>query len=47
MVAIILAFPIITVHYSHHISQVGFPAIVMLGEKIKESPVLCMYIDGY
>jgi len=44
MVVIILAFSSITVHYSHHISEVGFPATVMLGEKIKDSPV---YIDGY
>jgi hypothetical protein len=38
MVAVILAFSIITVHHGHHFSEVGFPAIVMLGEKIKGKP---------
>jgi len=40
--AIVLAFPIVTVRYGHHISEVGFPAVVMLGERIKESAVLCL-----
>ena len=43
MKAIIIAFfSIVTVHYSHHISEVGL-TVVVLGERLNESPVLYIY----
>ena len=44
MKAIILAFfSIVTVHYRHHISEIGLTVVVVLGERLSESPVLCIY----